>query len=231
MNFKIDPIGIIGTIPQVMELPFNQFRELFPSTVRRPLPRPEPLLRDSEREVFLALSAPGIRMTVFQDGIVLYREPIGATTLFVGDCGKIAFRYVTGTEYLDEAALGGLRWYFPVITNGAHRVELNQDALAGKYEVFRLDDGTDDWRIVPHTPDFTDEALRQDDERLRKESQLSSLSSARAKLTPRQKEIVTLKYDLKKTQVQIASFLGVNESTVSITHHRAIESLKKRMQV
>lgn len=231
MNYKIVVTNADAMVPQVMELSFNQFRELFPAAAKRPLPRPELLMRDTEREVFLTLFGPDIRLTVYQDGVVLYCEPGGATTVFVGDCGKIAFRFVTGKEYLDEAALGGIRWYFPIITSGSHRIENNQDCLAMKYEIFRFDDGTDGWRIVPHTPNFASEEFRQDDERKRKESLLCSLSSAKEKLTPRQKEIVTLKYSMKKTQVQIASFLSVNESTVSITHRRAIESMRKWMRV
>lgn len=231
MNFKFNSIGSIGTVPQVMELSFNQFRELFPSTVRRPLPRPELLLRDSGREVFLAASGHGVRLTVYRDGVTLYREPGGATAIFVQDCGKIAFRYVTETEYLDEAVLGGLLWYYPIILLGSHQVAHNQDSRASEYEVFRFDDETDGWPTVPHTPDFVSEAFRLDDERVRKELLLTSLSIAQEKLTPRQKEMIALKYGVQMTQTEIAALLGVTDSTVSITIRRALNALEKRMKV
>lgn len=230
MNIKVDSTGIIGTIPQVMDLSFNQFRELFPATEGKRIPRPKLLMRDSTREVFLDLSVSDIRLTIYRDGVALYREPGGASAVFVRDCGKIALRCVTGTEYLDETVLGGLRWYYPIILNGSYRVEHNQDSRAGEYEVFRLDEDTDGWRIVPHTPDFVSEAFRLENERLRKESIHAALSLARENLTPRQKEIISLKYDAQMTQTKIANLLGIADSTVSVTLYRALNSMKKRMK-
>ena len=189
------------------------------------------MLRDSRREVFFTASGHGIRLTVYRDGVTLYRESGGATALFVRDCGKIAFRYVTGTEYLEETALGGILWYYPVILFGSHRVAHNRESRASEYEVFRFDEGTEDWPIVPHTPDFAREGFRQDDERVRRESLLTSLSNAQEKLTPRQQELIALKYGTQMTQTEIAALLGVTDSTVSITLRRARNALEKRMKV
>ena len=60
---------------------------------------------------------------------------------------------------------------------------------------------------------------------------LRNLRKARMQeLTPRQQEILTLRYEQNMRITEIARLLGLNRSTVSRTLHRAQERLRRRLQ-
>lgn len=60
---------------------------------------------------------------------------------------------------------------------------------------------------------------------------LRNLRKARMQeLTPRQQEILTLRYEQNMRVTEIARLLGLNRSTVSRTLHRAQERLRRCLQ-
>ena len=60
---------------------------------------------------------------------------------------------------------------------------------------------------------------------------LRNLRKARTQeLTPRQQEILTLRYEQNMRVTEIARLLGLNRSTVSRTLHRAQERLRRCLQ-
>ena len=68
-------------------------------------------------------------------------------------------------------------------------------------------------------------------EEKRKRKTKLTLYRAMRKLTPRQRQIVTMRYFEKKNIKYIANTLGVQENTVSVTLNRIYEKLRKEIDL
>ena len=207
-------------------LTYGEFRGMFPKPAPAKLPRPERLIRYGYTEPrLLAVSDKGFSITVYRDGVCLYQEEDRGSVCSVQECEKIRFSSVTAPSYLTEEATASLAWYFPIYLVASEQWMENRESREEYQEKTHYDAGSLDMLTETHSNLSATRRTSEDSGNTRISLQL--LRKARKKLTGRQDQILTLRFQARMTQAEIAEALNTSQSKISLSLRRAIQRLKK----
>ena len=207
-------------------LTYGEFKGMFPEPAPAKLPRPERLIRYGYTEPrLLAVADKDFSITVYRDGVCLYMEEDRGSVCSVQECGKIRFSSVTAPSYLTEETTASLAWYYPIYLVASEQWMENQESREEYQEKTHYDAGSLDMLPETHSNLSTKRGTSEDS--VETQTALQLLRKARKKLTGRQEQILTLRFQERLTQAEIAEALNTSQSKISLSLRRAIQRLKK----
>lgn len=210
-------------------LTYGEFKGMFPEPAPVKLPRPERLIRYGYTEpCFLAVTDEGFSITVYWDGVCLYMEEGRGSVCSVQECGKIRFSSVTAPNYLTEETTASLAWYFPIYLVASEQWMENRESREEYQEKTHYDAGSLD--MLPETHSNLSAKRGMSEDSVETQTALQLLRKARKKLTGRQEQILTLRFQERLTQAEIAEALHTSQSKISLSLRRAIQRLKKSVE-
>ena len=143
-------------------------------------------------------------------------------------CGKIRFSSVTAPSYLTEETTASLAWYYPIYLVASEQWMENRESREEYQEKTHYDAGSLDMLPETHSNLSAKRGTSEDSGNTRISLQL--LRKARKKLTGRQDQILTLRFQERLTQAEIAEALNTSQSKISLSLRRAIQRLKKSVE-
>ena len=161
--------------------------------------------------IFVSKSiAKNVKISVYQNGYVLY-EISGLATVFpIWDCQN--YRYEMEQNEISEQWFEKEAWYLRLILEGEDRINRNLDTRQQRKSI-SYSAVSEEWGVLSSL-----------ETTIRKETMRELLGL----LTDRQKEVIVQYFWEQKSQSEIAEKLGVSHAAVSKILTRAINRLRKK---
>lgn len=175
----------------------------------------------------IAVADKDFSITVYRDGVCLYQQDGKGSVCSVRECEKIYFSSVTTPAHFTKETTASLPWYYPIFLVASEQWTENGESRAAYQEKTHYDAGSLDMLPETHANLSAKRGTSGDgvDTRIARER----LREARKRLTGRQDQIITLYYQERLTQAEIAEALNTSQSKISISLRRAVGRLKKAL--